>query len=457
MRSCYKCHKSNSSFREDTSLKYFCSSQCQKEYYSIGGAIEGKKLPPLPAPKEHLLFSRIFQDLDHPVPVYGHILIRDIFARFATTPIHFEKLRQFDEFVVWGVQWIRKVLLDHFEKLKSSNDMISIREDNLPIIHHYMRPPHLSPELFTKLKPDVERMKQIAASKTRCYAKYRVSSEEMHDFLMEFIPKAIAINEYILYALDFFFMLDFPVRDTQDMEMLTTPLFNRITELRNIIVLSYKKPIDLDVFSPKDDEYHRRIPKGTYFYRGFKTYRGPLDANRNYAFFAFDIWVPFSYVVPSYKKGEDEERAGVGNTMQLKSYCETLGGIACFQVREDLKVLDLSHVRTVVHVLSILENNQAPPNVLKAFKTNWELSVDRTKFDRKSVDVTDRIVVTWLCQQGFNGYIAGGLGLFHGEAMICNPRENLDYLGFYEAKKEFLFPYCEAPYNETDDLFWEYF
>ena len=451
--SCYKCHKPNSNFKESASLKYFCSIRCQHNYYSIGGAVEGKQLPPLPAPKEHLLFGRIFQDLDHPVPVYNHSVIRKIFARFAKTPDHTEKLRQFDEFIVWGIQWQRKRLSGHFENLKKSDEMISIRKEDLDILANYMRVPNLSPGLFEALSSDVEKMKEIALSRTYCYKKYRITSDELHKFLIEFVSKVILIDEYILYCSDFFNLIDFP----EDYEQLKQPLFNRINELRNIIVLSYKKPLDLDIFSPKEDEYHRRVPKGTYFYRGFKTYRGPLDANRNYAFFAFDIWVPFSYVIPSVRKGEDERRAGLGNTMELKTYCETLGGVACFQVKEDLKVLDFSHVRTVRHVLSVLQDKNAPKDVLEAFQQNWELSADKSTFNRKSVDETDRIVVNWLCQQGYNGYISGGLGIFHGEAMICEPKTNLDYLGFYEAKKDFFFPYCDAPYNQAEHLYWEFY
>lgn len=455
--SCYKCHNSNSNFKESTSLKYFCSRNCQHNYYSIGGVVDGKELPPLPAPKEHLLFSHVFQDLDHSVPVYNHVVMRKIFAKFAKTPDHLEKLRQFDEFIVWAIQWQRKRFTDHFEKLRKSNEMISIHENNLTDLAKYMLVPHLSPGLFDALTPDVREMEKISLSKTYCYKKHRITSDDLHSFLMKFISKVILVDEYILYCLDFFFLIDFPSKELEDYNMLQRPLFDRINELRNIIVFSYKIPLNLDVFSPKEDEYHRRIPKGTYFYRGFKTYRGPLDATRNYAFFAFDIWVPFSYVIPSAKKGEDERRAGVGNTVQLKTYCEALGGIACFQVKEDLKVLDFSHVLTVRHVLSVLQDLRAPKDVLDAFQSNWELSSDKNQFKRISVESTDRIVVNWLCQQGYNGYIAGGLGVFHGEAMICEPKTNLDYLGFYEAKKDFFFPYCDAPYNQVEHLYWEYY
>lgn len=452
--SCYKCHKPNSNFKESASLKYFCSIRCQHNYYSIGGAVEGKQLPPLPAPKENLLFGRIFQDLDHPVPVYNHVKMREIFARFAKTPDHFEKLKQFDEFIAWAIQWQRTRLQKQFEQMQKDNDMLAVRESHFNDLHKYILTPQLSPELFEKLIPDVQKMQEITSSRKFCYAKRRVTSDDLNIFLKNFIPKVLMIDEYILYCTDFFYLVDFP-DEIEQYNLLRIPLFNRINELRDTIVLSYKIPLNLDVFSPKEDEYHRRIPKGTYFYRGFKTYRGPLDATRNYAFFAFDIWVPFGYVIPSNGKGEDEKRAGVGNTMLLKTYCEALGGIACFQVKDDLKVLDLSHVRTVQHVLSILIDAKAPENVLKAFQENWELSADKSTFNRKSVDETDRIVVNWLCQQGFNGYIAGRLGIFHGEAMICEPKTNLDYLGFYEAKKDFFFPYCDAPYNQAEHLYWE--
>lgn len=454
--SCYKCHKQNAHYKEITSAKFFCSNNCQTSYYHIGGVVDGKQLPPLPAPKEHLLFKRVFQDLEHPICVYNHVKMRDIFARFAKTPDHFEKLRQFDEFIVWAIQWQRTRLQNQFEQMQKDNEMLSLDEWYLPRLHKYMVMPQLSPNLFEELIPDVQKMQELSKLKTFCYAKRRITSNELHEFLTRFISKVILIDEYILYCMDFFFLVDFP-DEIEQFNLLKTPLFNRINELRDIIVSSYKVPLNLDVFSPVADEYHRRIPKGTYFYRGFKTYRGPLDATRNYAFFAFDIWVPFGYVVPTQRQGEDEERAGISNTMLLKTYCEILGGVACFQVKEDLKVLDFSHVRTVRHVLSILLDAKAPENVLKAFQENWELSADKNTFNRKSFDETDRIVVNWLCQQGYNGYIAGGLGIFHGEAMICEPKTNLDYLGFYEAKKDFLFPYCDAPYNKIDDLYWEYY
>jgi hypothetical protein len=112
--SCYKCHKPNASFKEITSTKFFCSNNCQTSYYYIGGVVDGKQLPPLPAPKEHLLFRRVFQDLEHPICVYNHVKMRDIFARFAKTPDHFEKLRQFDEFIVWAIQWQRTRLQNQF-------------------------------------------------------------------------------------------------------------------------------------------------------------------------------------------------------------------------------------------------------------------------------------------------------------------------------------------------------
>jgi hypothetical protein len=192
----------------------------------------------------------------------------------------------------------------------------------------------------------------------------------------------------------------------------------------------------------------RRMPKGTLVYRGFKTYRKPLDQTLDYAFFAMDIIPTLGYLAPELKPDPNSPSTLV-STATMDAYCPAIGGIAVFELKQDIDVLDFGDVKTIQYMHYLLVQLKAPDEVVAAAHHGWKLSSDVSPgFIRHSVDPKDRLVAQWLCRNEFGGYIAAAVKGLHDEMMLCNVHTLLDYLGFYEPAKDMNFPICNAPYTE---------
>lgn len=201
------------------------------------------------------------------------------------------------------------------------------------------------------------------------------------------------------------------------------------------------------------DKYTRTLPAGELFYRGYRTYRGAADKTRNFAWFAFDVVSTMSYLVPPKKEDNKSYLSDTVTFTNLYNYCRGVGGTSAFRVQKDLKLLDFGNVHTLKHLRKIM-GAKAPEDVVQAFEHGWEIKGDA--FKRYSVDMLDGKVATWLCKNGYDGYIANNVPGLHDEVMICNLSENMKYVGDYDPRVDMNFHMCEKPYSLVDSyiIYW---
>ena len=108
-------------------------------------------------------------------------------------------------------------------------------------------------------------------------------------------------------------------------------------------------------------------------------------------------------------------------------------------------------VQNVKYLRAKLLEMGAPQKVLDAFEEGWIISeLDGVeKLSRSSEYTRDYLVVNWLCENGFNGYLATHVSRFHDEIMICDPSKNLKYM-LKHTTNDLNIPICEKPYNELE-------
>lgn len=202
---------------------------------------------------------------------------------------------------------------------------------------------------------------------------------------------------------------------------------------------------------PYYEDNTRIVQEGSLFYRGYRTYRGAEDCYRSFAWFAFDVVSTMSYLVPPTKEDNKKYLASTLKFTNTYPYCSAVGGTAIFRAERDLKLLDFSNLNTL-KAIRVLMSKGADQKVIQAFESGWGL--DGTSFQRNSVDMMDEIVAKWICDQGYDGYIAVGLSDMHDEILVC--KNNMKYVGDYDARKYMNFHVCNEPYSLVDTylMYW---
>jgi hypothetical protein len=466
---CYKCHTEAAGYVENTHAKRrFCSAKCQSRYYEIGGAADGKVLPPIPYPKHVLVIPMQYRDKK--IHSYGTSFIRDLMLQEGMAT------KEFDELVQKCVNLRRAMLREFIARAEGDNKFK--RGESLPSryltypekrnkVHEFLISPWLSPQLYTDLIPHV--MKTVVAS-------------DQTKALIEFIKHVIGIDEYLVNWRDFGYaigMIESP--EYNDFKQVVEPLEVFKSSVCDAIQRKYRQQIEkefnIEIYAPRlefaiGDACYRRIPKGTLVYRGFKAYRGPLDKTLDFAFFAMDLLSTLAYLPPEVNPTPLEleldplnipldyinDRSKQLFTEMMDVYCASLGGIAVFSLNTDLKVLDFGLIDTIRWLHLLLDKMGASEQIKDAATVSWKLSWDSPHgFDRQSVDINDRLVVDWMCRKGIDGYIAAGVKNLHNELMLCKVHTAVDYLGFYEPSKDLNFPICNDPYTRFNCNMGNYF
>jgi hypothetical protein len=234
-----------------------------------------------------------------------------------------------------------------------------------------------------------------------------------------------------------------------------SPIINDFSlKVVDIIRSIYTSYIPMETILQSDDDPNIlilpkdfRLQKGGTFKRGEPDGRNNVyddfnDAHKKSAYFTTSIMTTLSYLT-------NKEEIYNGS----KDYCENLGEIHVFKVRHDLRLLNLSNVHNVKYLRVKLAEMGAPQEVIEAFENGWVISKkDRVEnLRRVSYFHTDYLVVNWLCENGFNGYLATHISKFHDEIVICKPSKNLKYM-LKHTVKDFNVPMCQEPYNDIDIL-----
>jgi hypothetical protein len=439
---CYKCHIEAAGYVENTHAKRrFCSAKCQSRYYEIGGAADGKVLPPIPYPKHALIIAKQYEAKDL-IMSYGTVFTRDLMVKEGMPTDNFDQVLERAVISRRSMlsRYITRVETNTFERgERLPNGYFSpdfIVKDK-PKVHQFLISPWLSPNLYTELMPYANEVADAGANQQKA--------------LLDFMKRVLLIDEYLLNWRSFRAVIG--LKDYDEPELLIN---DEKKSVFNHVILKYraeaKTKFSIEVYAPRIISplfpYGiRKVPKGTLVYRGFKTYRKPLDTALNYAFFAMDMIYTLGYLKPELEPDKDYLSTPV-NTASMNVYCQSIGGIAVFEVKEDIQVLDFGDLNTIKYIHALLEQLQAPKEVIRAAQKGWKVTNEISLgFKRDSDDTEDRKVAQWLCRNNFGGYIAAAVEGLHDEMMLCNVHESLDYLGFYEPAKDLNFPICNPPYT----------
>jgi len=177
----------------------------------------------------------------------------------------------------------------------------------------------------------------------------------------------------------------------------------------------------------EDTPHFKRLKEGTILYRGYANgaRRRFIPPGRPFVFFTPNPFVALGYAKPA-DEGDD------------------LGEIAVYQTSPPLKLLDFSNYRTVSYIYAKLNELGAPRNVIDSLLYGWFgwegwFSYDgvdsrqahhrpftgptpsEETFKRKSDQDVDFEVVKWICEQGFNGYVALNVNGLADEIVLCEP------------------------------------
>lgn len=404
------------SIKADTFDK-LCKINKKLEGYTEGALCE-KKLPSLKYRRELYLFKDAFNDDNF--LMYGTSHIKNV-MKILGRGVDIETLSHLEKISAKKRKAFLKSLLSQ-EKILSSNVDI---------------------EYFPKLALNIWMSKETFEQFYPIVTKTELTDKSLREFI-----KIIMENSDYLVNWGLFPIL-LNIKDSNYNDYYCSNDINRyIVNFISIIRFTLIDRLDYDIFAPKIDDKNRIIPKGTLFYRGYRTYRGPADTTRTFAWFAFDVIATMNYLVPPKK--EDNKSYLSSNVIftDTNLYCTAVGGTAVFRVEKDLKVLDFSNFETIKEVKYALKN--APKQVIEAFESGWKLS--KNSFQRHSVDVLDSIVSKWLCENGYSGYIAMGVKGLHDEVMICNVTKNMKYIGDYDPREDMNFHICSEPYSKTETL-----
>ncbi|HMP28699.1 MAG TPA: hypothetical protein PKD85_03815 [Saprospiraceae bacterium] len=391
-----------------------------------------QKLPPLPFPRELYLFKQMFNDDD--LSMYGTSHIKKVLKL-----VHGDKrIRTLERLENKSAHTRREYLKRILKQGKVASSYLKDSTD----IPKYTLNIWISKETFESLYEKVLQFSQM---------------ENLEEAIVSLINEIIDNDDFLVNWGIFSLLLNDPEKylveefgHSKDIEeFIKYTIYTLRSNLLSNRIVSKKEAGIMT----------KTLPKGELFYRGYRTYRGMADNTKNYAWFAFDVVSTMSYLVPPKKEDNKQYLAKTTTFTNLYDYCSAVGGSAVFQVQRDLQVLDFGDVNTLRYIKSQLNNK----DVIEAFESGWRLSeksaekpAEKEKFKRYSVDVLDGIVAKWLCENGYDGYIANNVPGLHDEIMICNISNNMKYIGDYDPRIYMNFHMCEEPYSLVDSyiIYW---
>ena len=186
----------------------------------------------------------------------------------------------------------------------------------------------------------------------------------------------------------------------------------------------------------KEEGMCRIIPEGFILYRAFEKTKdmwGDLQNGMWAAVNGSDI--TSLYITPQLEYNEEFKEF----ENKSKYYCEKMRDLAVFRVNRDLTLLDFSNEETKDFIYDkMMESDEKLASIFK------EVYMD----ERNSFKPDDQKVATWLCENGYDGYLGEMyLDWFHDEVMICNQRQNLSLVEVYNGN-DIGIPICEEPYKK---------
>lgn len=408
-------------------------------------------LPPLEIPKHHMLFSTMFGGSS--ILMYGTSHIKQILLKDGRSTIELDTL-------VYDCVLRRREILNQL----LDQDRVT-RKAALEFWFKYFKGialnPWISPETFEYLIPFVEKY-SLADPETaiRNFLQVAINIDDWvanWGYITSFLDTTVDFRKIPGYETQW--RLRFPqeedVTDFELPEKLDAYTFEPeiqsyigliVSEIKN----RYNPKLLVDFQSFKSQEsFTRGIAKGTLLYRGYRNYRGVIDTETNFAWFALNVMTTLSYMIPPemeqnpyYLKGRETI-----DSRTSKEYCQAIGGTAVFRFRRDVQLLDFSSVHTMRYIQEFLTRNGAPKKIIDAFAAGWKIRGD--SFTRVSQEVDDAVFVEWMCQQGFDGYIATGINIYD-EILTCNFQEKIEYIGNYDPRTDMNFHMCSYPYNRYD-------
>jgi hypothetical protein len=392
------------------------------------GSSSCKELPyPIGVERDLLLFKQVYYDND--LHMYGTSHIRKVLVDSGRE----RDVEELDELCKISLER-RKRELKAILKEDNIAGNFNVRDFSKYALNIW-----ISPDTFTSLLPVVKKIQR------RLNSECLNSAADRESLLRGFVNEILKYDDYVInwgyFQILFRHSEEWPV--WQQDEVIIEFIQNVVKDIRRSLIMR----IDYDLFAPVVGVGAKRaIKDGTLFYRGYRTYKGATDIGRNHVWLTFDVISSMNYLVPPVK--EDSKRITTQTVLFSDShdYCAGAGGVAVFRVKRDLEVLDFANVDTIRHLNKVLKDEKAPEDVIKAFEHGWAVG-ESGEIDRYSVDRYDFIVVNWLCQKGYGGYIAVGIKGLHDEILLCDPSDTLDYVGDYDPRKDMNFHVCQKPYT----------
>ncbi len=187
-----------------------------------------------------------------------------------------------------------------------------------------------------------------------------------------------------------------------------------------------------------------RIKQGVHVFKGVQKPKSQrLTAMDNYFWVAVDPHVSMGYIIPE------------AHVEYLKELCQSMGYIGMYKVKQDIILLNLSHIGNLQKVKSKITD----PQLKKAIETGFIIAKNADGSEsvtRNSYTDMDLIFAKWLCQHGYDGYACPILkhsdptkGTFHSEIMLCQPQKYLKYITSYDIN-DIGFHYCQMPYLQMN-------
>jgi hypothetical protein len=456
-------------------------------------------------PKHHRLLSRMSSQPDlSKTSLYGSSHLREIFVldiqnNFETENYKPKELiKELDKMVIELGEKRRNLLIESIDAGYKISEKLNFSKKSSLVLDpiSYILSPFISRNIFSLLKPHYLAIRELVdkfIAKKHPGKKEKLKIEIVNSIL-EFIKLAIGWNEefdrtplpYIkggksiekyydyvvnnefIYSITDIFDFNNGIskestglfgakRIRRDYKLTSewySPIINDFSlKVVGIIRGIYTSYIPMQTILESDDPNililpkDFRLEKGGTFKRGEPDGRNNVyddfnDAHKKSAYFTTSIMTTLSYLT-------NKEEIYYSS----KEYCENLGEIHVFKTRHDLRLLNLSNVKSVKYLRAKLTEMGAPQKVIEAFENGWViLEKDGTEtLGRVSYFHTDYLVVNWLCENGFNGYLATHVSTFHDEIVICDPSKNLKYM-LKHTSEDFNVPVCQEPYNDIDIL-----
>jgi hypothetical protein len=455
-------------------------------------------------PKHHRLLSRmgLQEDLFN-TSLYGSSHLREIFLldiqNNFETDIYKPKelIKQLDNIVIEVGEKRRNLLIESIDsgyEISRKFSLLKHSTNPLDNTFSYLLCPFISKNIFSLLKPNYLAIQQLVNKFLDNKEKEKIK-EEIVESILKFIKLAIGWNEekdrnplpyikggesietYYDYVANNSFIssltdiFDFNNRTIKVSKWsdgteyktinykLTDHWYSDDINQFSIKVVSiirgiYLKYIPMENILESEDDPNIlilpkdfRLEKGGIFKRGEPDERNNVydDFNASHkksAYFTTSIMTTLGYLT-------DRNKIYYGS----QDYCSNLGEIHVFRVRHNIRLLNLSNINNVKYLGEKLKELEAPEDVIDAFKIGWVIKEEdgTEKFSRQSYYSKDYLVVNWLCENGFNGYLATHTLGLSDEIVICDPSRNLKYM-LKHTSVDFNVPLCEEPYNDINIL-----